>query len=84
MKSFTSSCRRLTELALLCCQRISNRALLEMGNRSVNEYKLSLQFQNLNGENRNMHMEVITSGKRVNVLIYDIVVENVFFLTVTR
>ncbi|KAG8651739.1 hypothetical protein MANES_06G017700v8 [Manihot esculenta] len=49
---------------------------------AVSDYKQSLQFQNLNEEKRNIHMEVIRGGKRVNVSIYDIVVGDVVPLNI--
>ncbi|OVA07520.1 Cation-transporting P-type ATPase [Macleaya cordata] len=44
---------------------------------AVSDYRQSLQFQNLNEEKRNIHMEVIRGGKRVAVSIFDIVVGDV-------
>ncbi|XP_065849241.1 calcium-transporting ATPase 8, plasma membrane-type-like [Euphorbia lathyris] len=49
---------------------------------AVSDYKQSLQFQNLNEEKRNIHMEVIRGGKRVDVSIYDIVVGDVIPLNI--
>ncbi|XP_042490891.1 calcium-transporting ATPase 10, plasma membrane-type-like [Macadamia integrifolia] len=44
---------------------------------AVSDYRQSLQFQNLNEEKRNIHMEVIRGGRRVEVSIFDIVVGDV-------
>ncbi|XP_012080805.1 calcium-transporting ATPase 10, plasma membrane-type isoform X1 [Jatropha curcas] len=49
---------------------------------AVSDYRQSLQFQNLNEEKRNIHMEVIRGGKRVDVSIYDIVVGDVVPLNI--
>ncbi|XP_065848888.1 calcium-transporting ATPase 5, plasma membrane-type-like isoform X4 [Euphorbia lathyris] len=49
---------------------------------AVSDYKQSLQFQNLNKEKRNIHMEGIGGGKRVDVSIYDIVVVDVIPLNI--
>ncbi|XP_064959077.1 calcium-transporting ATPase 5, plasma membrane-type isoform X5 [Musa acuminata AAA Group] len=44
---------------------------------AVSDYRQSLQFQNLNEEKQNIHMEVIRSGRRIKVSIFDIVVGDV-------
>ncbi|KAF9604718.1 hypothetical protein IFM89_009154 [Coptis chinensis] len=44
---------------------------------ATSDYRQSLQFQNLNDEKRNIHMEIIRGGKRVEVSIFDIVVGDV-------
>lgn len=44
---------------------------------AVSDYKQSLQFQNLNEEKRNIHLEVIRGGRRMEVSIFDIVVGDV-------
>ncbi|XP_044463633.1 calcium-transporting ATPase 8, plasma membrane-type-like isoform X2 [Mangifera indica] len=41
---------------------------------AISDYRQSLQFQSLNEEKRNIHMEVIRGGRRIEVSIYDIVV----------
>lgn len=41
---------------------------------AISDYKQSLQFQNLNEEKRNIHLEVIRGGRRVEISIFDIVV----------
>ncbi|KAK8936710.1 Calcium-transporting ATPase 8, plasma membrane-type [Platanthera zijinensis] len=41
---------------------------------AISDYKQSLQFQNLNEEKRNIHLEVIRGGRRVVISIFDIVV----------
>ncbi|KAG8639700.1 hypothetical protein MANES_14G162600v8 [Manihot esculenta] len=49
---------------------------------AISDYKQSLQFQNLNEEKKNIHMEVIRGGKRVDVSIYDIVVGDIVPLNI--
>uniref|UniRef100_A0A1J3DIX8 Calcium-transporting ATPase n=1 Tax=Noccaea caerulescens TaxID=107243 RepID=A0A1J3DIX8_NOCCA len=49
---------------------------------AVSDYKQSLQFQNLNDEKRNIHLEVIRGGRRVEISIYDIVVGDVIPLNI--
>ncbi|KAJ8751402.1 hypothetical protein K2173_016605 [Erythroxylum novogranatense] len=49
---------------------------------AVSDYKQSLQFQNLNEEKRNIHMEVIRGGRRVEVSIYDVVVGDLIPLSI--
>ncbi|XP_022565214.2 calcium-transporting ATPase 8, plasma membrane-type isoform X2 [Brassica napus] len=49
---------------------------------AVSDYKQSLQFQNLNDEKRNIHLEVIRGGRRVEVSIYDLVVGDVIPLNI--
>ncbi|KAF8400231.1 hypothetical protein HHK36_013528 [Tetracentron sinense] len=44
---------------------------------AIFDYKQSLQFQNLNKEKRNIRLEVIRGGRRVEVSIFDIVVGDV-------
>ncbi|GER44799.1 calcium-transporting ATPase 8 family protein [Striga asiatica] len=44
---------------------------------AVSDYKQSLQFQNLNEEKQNIQMEVIRSGRRIKISIFDIVVGDV-------
>ncbi|XP_057967927.1 calcium-transporting ATPase 9, plasma membrane-type isoform X2 [Malania oleifera] len=44
---------------------------------ATSDYRQSLQFQNLNEEKRNIHLEVIRGGRREKVSIYDIVVGDV-------
>ncbi|XP_059643033.1 calcium-transporting ATPase 9, plasma membrane-type [Cornus florida] len=41
---------------------------------AISDYRQSLQFQNLNEEKRNIHLEVVRDGRRENISIYDIVV----------
>ncbi|KAH7572514.1 hypothetical protein JRO89_XS04G0268000 [Xanthoceras sorbifolium] len=48
----------------------------------ISDYRQSLQFQNLNDEKRNIHLEVIRGGRRVEVSIYDIVVGDVVPLNI--
>ncbi|XP_050372176.1 calcium-transporting ATPase 8, plasma membrane-type-like [Argentina anserina] len=49
---------------------------------AISDYKQSLQFQNLNEEKRNIQIEVIRAGRRVDVSIYDIVVGDVIPLNI--
>ncbi|CAN1355366.1 Calcium-transporting ATPase 10, plasma membrane-type [Linum perenne] len=49
---------------------------------AISDYRQSLQFQNLNEEKRNIHLEVIRGGRRVDVSIYDIVVGDVIPLNI--
>ncbi|KAJ4792077.1 Calcium-transporting ATPase [Rhynchospora pubera] len=44
---------------------------------AISDYKQSLQFQNLNEEKQNIHLEVIRGGRRMTVSIYDLVVGDV-------
>ncbi|KAL7137111.1 hypothetical protein ABFS83_10G072000 [Erythranthe nasuta] len=44
---------------------------------AVSDYKQSLQFQNLNEEKQNIQMEVVRSGRRIKVSIFDLVVGDV-------
>ncbi|GMH17940.1 hypothetical protein Nepgr_019781 [Nepenthes gracilis] len=44
---------------------------------AVSDYRQSLQFQNLNEEKQNIHLEAIRGGRRTEVLIFDIVVGDI-------
>lgn len=44
---------------------------------AVSDYRQSLQFQSLNEEKQNIHLEVIRGGRRIDVSIFDIVVGDV-------
>ncbi|KAL2539089.1 Calcium-transporting ATPase 9 [Abeliophyllum distichum] len=44
---------------------------------AISDYRQSLQFQSLNEEKRNIHLEVIRGGRRDKVSIYNIVVGDV-------
>ncbi|KAJ3707985.1 hypothetical protein LUZ61_011690 [Rhynchospora tenuis] len=44
---------------------------------AASDYKQSLQFKHLNEEKQNIHIEVIRSGKRLSVSIFDLVVGDV-------
>ncbi|KAG0463170.1 hypothetical protein HPP92_021646 [Vanilla planifolia] len=44
---------------------------------AISDYKQSLQFQNLNEEKRNIHLEVVRGGRRVEISIFDIVVGDI-------
>ncbi|GKV20405.1 hypothetical protein SLEP1_g30536 [Rubroshorea leprosula] len=49
---------------------------------TISDYKQSLQFQNLDEEKRNIHLEVVRRGKRVEVSIYDVVVGDIVPLNI--
>ncbi|KAL8160521.1 hypothetical protein V2J09_002058 [Rumex salicifolius] len=49
---------------------------------AVSDYRQSLQFQSLNEEKRNIHLEVIRGGRRVEVSIFDLVVGDVIPLMI--
>ncbi|XP_077238431.1 calcium-transporting ATPase 5, plasma membrane-type-like isoform X4 [Tasmannia lanceolata] len=44
---------------------------------ATSDYRQSLQFQNLNEEKRNIRLEVIRGGRRIDISIFDIVVGDV-------
>ncbi|XP_074564256.1 calcium-transporting ATPase 5, plasma membrane-type-like [Curcuma longa] len=44
---------------------------------AFSDYRQSLQFQNLNEEKRNIHLEVIRGGRRIKLSIFDLVVGDV-------
>ncbi|XWS52308.1 hypothetical protein CRYUN_Cryun11dG0057000 [Craigia yunnanensis] len=49
---------------------------------AISDYKQSLQFQKLDDEKRNIHLEVVRGGRRVEISIYDIVVGDVVPLNI--
>jgi Ca2+-transporting ATPase len=49
---------------------------------AFSDYKQSLQFQSLNEEKQNIHMEVIRGGRRVQISIFEIVVGDVIPLKI--
>ncbi|CAD5168434.1 unnamed protein product, partial [Musa acuminata subsp. malaccensis] len=49
---------------------------------AVSDYRQSLQFQNLNEEKSNIHLEVIRGGRRVEVSIFDLVVGDIVLLKI--
>ncbi|THU42493.1 hypothetical protein C4D60_Mb00t20020 [Musa balbisiana] len=49
---------------------------------AVSDYRQSLQFQNLNEEKWNIHLEVIRGGRRVEVSIFDLVVGDIVLLKI--
>ncbi|GAB2291409.1 Calcium-transporting ATPase 10, plasma membrane-type [Dionaea muscipula] len=49
---------------------------------AVSDYKQSLQFQSLNEEKRNIHMEVCRGGRRIEISIFDIVVGDILPLKI--
>ncbi|XP_029118614.1 calcium-transporting ATPase 5, plasma membrane-type isoform X2 [Elaeis guineensis] len=44
---------------------------------AISDYRQSVQFQNLNEEKQNIHLEVVRGGRRIEVSIYDLVVGDV-------
>uniref|UniRef100_A0A5B6ZP87 Calcium-transporting ATPase n=1 Tax=Davidia involucrata TaxID=16924 RepID=A0A5B6ZP87_DAVIN len=49
---------------------------------ATSDYKQSLQFQTLNEEKQNIHLEVIRGGRRLEVSIFDLVVGDVVTLKI--
>lgn len=49
---------------------------------AISDYKQSLQFQNLNEEKQNIHLEVVRGGRRVEISIFDIVVGDIIPLKI--
>nr|XP_019708081.2 calcium-transporting ATPase 5, plasma membrane-type [Elaeis guineensis] len=49
---------------------------------AISDYKQNLQFQNLNQEKQNIHLEVIRGGRRMEVSIFDLVVGDVIPLKI--
>lgn len=49
---------------------------------AISDYKQSLQFQSLNEEKQNIHLEVVRGGRRVNISIFEIVVGDVIPLKI--
>ncbi|KAE8673598.1 Calcium-transporting ATPase 8, plasma membrane-type [Hibiscus syriacus] len=49
---------------------------------AISDYKQSLQFQKLDEEKKNIHLEVVRGGRRVEISIYDIVVGDVVPLNI--
>ncbi|KAL2930200.1 Calcium-transporting ATPase 8 plasma membrane-type [Bienertia sinuspersici] len=49
---------------------------------AISDYRQSLQFQNLNDEKRNIHLEVVRGGRRVEISIFDIVVGDIIPLKI--
>ncbi|KAL4587116.1 hypothetical protein LXL04_011766 [Taraxacum kok-saghyz] len=49
---------------------------------AISDYKQSLQFQNLNEEKQNIHLEVVRGGRRIEISIFDIVVGDVIPLKI--
>nr|POF06511.1 calcium-transporting atpase 8, plasma membrane-type [Quercus suber] len=50
--------------------------------KAISDYIQSLQIQSLNEEKRNIHLQVIRSGRRIEISIYDIVVGDVVPLNI--
>ncbi|XP_068331492.1 calcium-transporting ATPase 8, plasma membrane-type-like [Pyrus communis] len=61
---------------------IAFAVLLVIVVKAVSDYRQSLQFQNLNEQKRNIHLEVIRGGRRVEVSIYDLLVGDVVPLNI--
>ncbi|PON75415.1 P-type ATPase [Trema orientale] len=61
---------------------IAFAVLLVIVTTAISDYRQSLQFQNLNEEKRNIHLQVIRGGRRIEVSIYDIVVGDVIPLNI--
>ncbi|GMY35290.1 calcium-transporting ATPase 8, plasma membrane-type-like isoform X2 [Fagus crenata] len=59
------------------CGSIAFAVILVIVVTAIRDYKQSLQFQSLNEEKRNIHLEVIRGGRRIDISIYDIVVGDV-------
>nr|XP_027065795.1 calcium-transporting ATPase 10, plasma membrane-type-like isoform X2 [Coffea arabica] len=49
---------------------------------AVSDYRQSLQFQSLNEEKQNIHLEVVRGGRRIEVSIFDIVVGDIIPLKI--
>ncbi|KAG9160379.1 hypothetical protein Leryth_008775 [Lithospermum erythrorhizon] len=49
---------------------------------AISDYKQSLQFQSLNEEKQNIHLEVMRGGRRIPVSIFDVVVGDVIPLKI--
>ncbi|KAI9122748.1 hypothetical protein K1719_005637 [Acacia pycnantha] len=61
---------------------IAFAVILVVAVTAISDYKQSLQFQHLNEEKRNIRLEVIRGGRRVEISIYDIVVGDVVPLNI--
>ncbi|KAF8035514.1 hypothetical protein BT93_C1516 [Corymbia citriodora subsp. variegata] len=61
---------------------ISVAVILVIVITAISDYRQSLQFQDLNEEKRNIHMEVVRDGHRVEVSIYDMVVGDIVPLNI--
>ncbi|XP_017258402.1 calcium-transporting ATPase 9, plasma membrane-type isoform X3 [Daucus carota subsp. sativus] len=61
---------------------ISFAVLLVIFVTATSDYRQSLQFQNLNEQKRNIHVEVIRGGRREKISIYEIVVGDVIPLSI--
>lgn len=49
---------------------------------AISDYRQSLQFQSLNEEKQNIHLEVVRGGRRIEVSIFDIVVGDIIPLKI--
>ncbi|XAR63756.1 Calcium-transporting ATPase [Bertholletia excelsa] len=56
---------------------ITLAVLIVMVVTAVSDYKQSLQFQHLNEEKQNIHLEVVRGGRRLKISIFEIVVGDV-------
>ncbi|XP_058068102.1 calcium-transporting ATPase 5, plasma membrane-type-like isoform X2 [Magnolia sinica] len=61
---------------------IAFAVLLVIAVTAISDYKQSLQFQILNEEKRNIRLQVIRGGRRVEISIFDIVVGDVVSLNI--
>ncbi|KAL8098751.1 calcium-transporting ATPase 9, plasma membrane-type-like isoform X1 [Apium graveolens] len=61
---------------------ISFAVLLVIFVTATSDYRQSLQFQNLNEQKRNIHVEVIRGGRREKISIYELVVGDVLPLSI--
>ncbi|RDY04261.1 Calcium-transporting ATPase 10, plasma membrane-type [Mucuna pruriens] len=61
---------------------IAFAVILVIAVTAISDYKQSLQFRDLNEQKRNIHLEVIRDGRRVEMSIYDIVVGDVIPLNI--
>ncbi|XP_027333647.1 calcium-transporting ATPase 10, plasma membrane-type-like isoform X1 [Abrus precatorius] len=61
---------------------IAFAVILVIAVTAISDYKQSLQFRDLNEHKRNIHVEVIRDGRRVEISIYDVVVGDIIPLNI--
>ncbi|XP_058755663.1 calcium-transporting ATPase 10, plasma membrane-type-like isoform X2 [Vicia villosa] len=61
---------------------IAFAVILVISVTAITDYKQSLQFQDLNEHKRNIHLQVIRYGRRIEISIYDVVVGDVIPLNI--
>ncbi|KAL5065907.1 hypothetical protein RYX36_027644 [Vicia faba] len=61
---------------------IAFAVILVISVTAVTDYKRSLQFEDLNEYKRNIHLQVIRDGRRVEISVYDVVVGDVIPLNI--